>query len=347
MKKWLTIFGVFLVLGIFTLLVINQYDLNADKKVLENVKTTIDNDKKVDSNEANDDNKKEDSNQEENNNEDKINNNTDNKYEKPPVVEPDNKEPVDNDSKGDSDNKNEEINNPVEEKDENDLKRKEIEKAYGIKIAYGEELSDYKPKRITPLKLTDYGEIANYLNKLDIELAKYPKGFFSDFNKKGLPLTIYLIKSANGAFSGFTDYEFMNDIKLTLATDYSFEYTLHHELMHYIDCYLDIVMYPNNPYLEYEELNPSGFVYGNATDKKIYNMAYNTKGAYFISSYGATHVKEDRAEVFKFMMARAYKPIGCFEEGEIIRKKAELISQQIRKYFPSVTGIAHWDRFIK
>lgn len=235
---------------------------------------------------------------------------------------------------------------PSTEEDKNDINRKVIETTYNIKILYGDEIDNYSPKGITPVRLIDSNEIENYLNRLNIELAKYPKGFFNDFNKKGMPLTIYLVKSANGVFSGFTDYQFMNDIKLTLATDYNFEYTLHHELMHYIDCYLDIVMYPNNPYSDYEVLNPSGFIYGNATSTQIYNMASNQKGAYFVSSYASTHVKEDRAEVFKYMMARAYKPIGCFEPNEIIRKKAEIISNQIKTYFPSVIDISHWDRFI-
>lgn len=241
---------------------------------------------------------------------------------------------------------NEEIEEPPVVEDKNDIKRKTMEKNFGIKIQYGEEMGDYKPKNITPVKLTDSSDIENYLNKLNSELLKYPKGFFDDFNKKGMPLTIYLIKSANGAFSGFTDYQFMNNIKLTLATDFEFEYTIHHEIMHYIDCYLDIVMYPKNPYDEYELLNPSGFVYGNATSSQIYNMGSNPRGAYFISNYGSVHVKEDRAEVFKYMIARAYAPIGCFEPNEFIRKKAEIISKQIKNHFPSVTTAAHWDRFI-
>lgn len=229
----------------------------------------------------------------------------------------------------------------------NHIKRQQIENTYHVKILYGNEIGSYQPKGATITRLTDEADIENYLSRVSMELAKYPTGFFQDFNKKGMPLTIYLIKSANGAFSGFTDYQFMNDIKLTMATDYEFEYTLHHELMHYIDCYLDIVMYPNSPYTEYEALNPVGFSYGNALTEQIYHMANNQRGAYFISQYATSHVKEDRAEVFKFMMARAYAPIGCFNQGETIRKKAQVISNQIKAYFPSVSGTAHWDRFIK
>lgn len=232
------------------------------------------------------------------------------------------------------------------EEDKNDTLRKNIQKTYGVKIKYGDEIGDYHPKGVTPVKLTDETEIATYLTKINGELGKYPKGFFEDFNKKGMPLTIYFIKSANGSFAGFTDYQFMNDIKLTMTTSYEFEYTLHHELMHYIDCYLNITMYPKTPYEDYEKLNPEGFTYGNATSNQIYHMVSNKKNAYFISNYGATMVQEDRAEVFKYIMTRAYVPQGMFTDNPVLLQKARLISNQIKTYFPSVSGIAHWDRFI-
>ena len=265
--------------------------------------------------------------------------------ENKPSSDPNNNE---NTNKPEAGDKPEEkpVTPPVVE-DPNNIKRKGMESTYGIKIIYGDEIGDYHPRGITPTRLTNESDIDKYLTKLNGELAKYPKGFFNDFNKRGMPLTIYLVKGVNGAFAGFTDYQFMNNIKLTLVTNYNFEYTIHHELMHYIDCYLEIVMYPNNPYQEYEALNPSGYVYGNAIENYIYNMGSRPRGAYFITSYSTTHVKEDRAEVFQYMTARAYAPIGCFEPNEVIRKKAEVISKQIKTYFPSVTGTAHWDRFIK
>lgn len=278
------------------------------------------------------------------------NNNTstnkpDNTPENKPNEKPDNSE---NTSKPETEEKPEEkpVTPPVVE-DKNDIKRKSMESTYGIKILYGDEIGDYHPRGIIPTRLTNESDIETYLTRLNGELAKYPKGFFNDFKKAGMPLTIYLVKGVNGAFAGFTDYQFMNNIKLTLVTNYNFEYTIHHELMHYIDCYLDIKMYPNEPYSEYEALNPSGFVYGSAKEEYIYNMASRPRGTYFITSYSTTHVKEDRAEVFQYMTARAYAPIGCFEPNEVIRKKAEIISKQIKTYFPSVTGSAIWDRFIK
>lgn len=280
------------------------------------------------------------------------NNNNNNTSTNKPNNTPENK--PNNDANNNENNNNPETEKPAEKpvtppvvEDKNNTKRKNMESTYGIKILYGDEIGDYHPRGITPTRLTSESDIDKYLTRLNSELTKYPKGFFNDFKKAGMPLTIYLVKSVNGAFAGFTDYQFMNNIKLTLVTNYNFEYTIHHELMHYIDCYLDIKMYPNEPYSEYESLNPSGFVYGSAKEEYIYNMASRPRGTYFVTSYSTTHVKEDRAEVFQYMTARAYAPIGCFEPNEVIRKKAEIISKQIKEYFPSVTGAAHWDRFIK
>lgn len=280
-----------------------------------------------------------------------TNNNNSNNTNKPNNT-PENK--PNNDTNNNENNNNPETEKPEEKpvtppvvEDKNNTKRKNMESTYGIKILYGDEIGDYHPRGITPTRLTSESDIDKYLTRLNGELTKYPKGFFNDFKKAGMPLTIYLVKSVNGAFAGFTDYQFMSNIKLTLVTNYNFEYTIHHELMHYIDCYLDIKMYPNEPYSEYEALNPSGFVYGSAKEEYIYNMASRPRGTYFVTSYSTTHVKEDRAEIFQYMTARAYAPIGCFEPNEVIRKKAEIISKQIKTYFPSVTGTTHWDRFIK
>lgn len=235
---------------------------------------------------------------------------------------------------------------PQEETDELDILRKKIENTYGIKIKYGKEIGSYKPKRLTPTILSDKEKIKKELNLINNELKKYPSGFFREFS--GMPLTIYLVSSVPGnAFSGFTDREFMNDIKITLTENYFFEYTLNHELMHYIDAYLEIKMYPDNPYDEYMALNPQDFNYG--TINKAYNYGNNgvIRGAFFIDDYAQSSVREDRAELFKNMITRLYKPAGMFDNGEVLQKKALIIDKQIRQYFKSVNGSAYWDKIVK
>lgn len=138
-----------------------------------------------------------------------------------------------------------------------------------------------------------------------------------------------------------------DNIRITLTENYFFEYTLNHELMHYIDAYLEIKMYPNDPYDEYMALNPSGINYGQVNSS--YNFGYNNqiKGAYFVGDYSQTTVREDRAEVFKNMVTRVYKPAGMFDKDEILQKKALIIDKQIREFFPSAKGSLYWDKFIK
>lgn len=232
-----------------------------------------------------------------------------------------------------------------EELDEVNTLRRKIENTYGITIKYGNELGSYKPKRLTPIILNDKDKIKKELNLINNELKKYPQGFFREFS--GMPLTIYLVSSVPGnVFSGFTDKEFMSDIKITLTENYFFEYTLNHEIMHYIDAYLEIKMYPDNPYDEYMTLNPQGFNYGQVNKEYNYGNNGNIKGAYFVDDYAQSAVREDRAELFKNMITRLYKPVGMFDNGEVLQKKALIIDKQIRKYFKSANGVVYWDKII-
>ena len=68
---------------------------------------------------------------------------------------------------------------------------------------------------------------------------------------------------------------------------------------------------------------------------------------YFASEYGQTNVREDRAEVFKYMIGRAYKPTGWFDNTPL-KAKASVIRQQLIDYFPSVKpGVTYyWDNII-
>lgn len=230
--------------------------------------------------------------------------------------------------------------------DEVDSLRKKIENTYGIKIKYGNEIGNYKPKRLTPTKMTDKDTITKRLRSIDNEFKKYPTGFFREFS--GMPLTIFLVTSVPGnSFAGFTDKEFMNDIKITLTEHFLFEYTLNHEIMHYIDAYLEIKMYPNNPYDEYTRLNPSGYQYGNTIRSYTYGYNGKIRGAYFLSDYAQYNVREDRAELFKQMVTKVYKPAGMFDEGETLQKKALVIDKQIRDNFRSAKGTLYWDKYIK
>ena len=240
---------------------------------------------------------------------------------------------------------------PVEiEKDENDQLRNSIFTKYKIKVKYGDEIGSYKPRNLTPIKMTDKDTISEYLTSLNKTLSRYPNGFFQEMYNKGMPLTIFLIENVSDySLSGLTDKEFYDDIKITLTTRGFFDRVTNHELMHYIDAYLQIVMYPLNVEDSWNLLNPPDFTYGYTNSSYTYNMLNHPRGAYFINDYAQTNYLEDRASTFEDMMSRAYAPPGCYEEGEVIKEKGKLIASQIETYFNSVSPSVTepWERFLK
>ncbi|MDD6808035.1 MAG: hypothetical protein PUD72_06290 [Oscillospiraceae bacterium] len=234
--------------------------------------------------------------------------------------------------------------------DEVDAYRKQLENTYGVKIYYGNELTGYKPMGVNCTRLTNPDEIKESLKGLELALKAYPSGFFKDFKNFNMPLSFFLVDNAGGSFAGFTDSEFLTNIKVTLIKGTFLTQTANHELMHCIDKYIELKMYPNVPYTEYKTLNPAGFSYvqdgGNSSayTQYCYPNATTTSGElYFVSTYSLTAVREDRAEIFKYMMRSSYIPTGVMNANAVTTKKADIIHKQIKQYFPSASnGISSW-----
>ena len=161
-----------------------------------------------------------------------------------------------------------------------------------------------------------------------------------------MPLTIYLVKNISNNVSGLTDAQFKNDVKITISPALLFESILHHEIMHYIDSYISVKGYPINIEQTMNELNPTGFTYGDQTTDYVYYFT-NVNNAYFLSKYGKTNYLEDRAVIFSELMFKTYTR-DCYNEGMPINKKAKLISKQIKQHFQilSENEKYYWDRFL-
>ncbi len=244
-----------------------------------------------------------------------------------------------------------EISSPVQESttkahDINNEYRESLQSKFGIKIAYGNELPNYRPQNRNVNQLNDEVRIRTVMRQLEVELSKYPDGFFKEVSDS--TLTFYFISSVEGnAFAGLIDHEFGDDIKITYAVDYSSynSYVINHEIMHWIDCIMSIRAYPKNYFSEYSKFNPSEFNYG--TVQKDLSFWSNQKIFYFVSDYAQTNVLEDRAETFSQMMSRSYDN-GIFASDSVLRQKALVISGQIKQYFKTASGKkCHWDQFIQ
>ena len=285
-----------------------------------------------------------DSNQTTENKDDKIETSTEN--QNPSSNLPETIEPTD-----EEESKIEET--PIVEKTPEELnneKRNQIMSTYNVTIKYGSEIGSYKPRGENPVLMTDSGRINSYLSRIEAALKVYPAGFFKEMKDVGMPVTFYLIERVpSNSFAGLTDKQYYSDIKITLTTTGFFERTLHHEIMHYIDCYLEIKLYPEKHYESYQALNPSDFVYGTNNNSYVFNSSNPISNYYFINAYAQQHVLEDRASLFEDLMARPYINSDCYTELSPLRQKAKLISEQIDRAYNSVSSSTykHWERFIK
>ena len=229
----------------------------------------------------------------------------------------------------------------------NDYLRKNIKSKYGVNIGYKDELDgNYVNAYANPTKQYDDAKINNALNHIETALKKYPSGFFFEMNKKWKPLTIYLVERINGSAAGLTDNRNPNTVIILINTEgMLFESTLHHEIMHYIDCYLANIIGASALENSMKDYNPSGFVYGSQTNEYVY---YYSNPAYFLSAYSKSNYKEDRAVLFADMMFRSLKK-DYYSAGSPINEKAKLISRQLETYFDCVSSSVkeNWERFIE
>lgn len=231
----------------------------------------------------------------------------------------------------------------------NDEYRKKLENKYLVKIVYKDENGNYLiGGSINTEKLYDDNEINKYLKEVESTLKKYPNGFFKEMKDNNVSLRIYIVNKIDGGHSGMTDGRNQSNITVTIGTAGTnlFEYTLHHELMHYIDIY----MRQKDPTLNLAEImksyNPEGFSYGSNDSTYDYNFS-NPNDAYFLSYYSRQSYLEDRAVLFSDMMTRTTKR-PYYNDGTPLNKKAKLINDQLHKYYNCVSTSVreHWERFI-
>ena len=224
----------------------------------------------------------------------------------------------------------------------NDNLRRTIENTYGITVRYGVETNGYTVAGLSTVRLADSNRINQLLNELNSNLALYPAGFFNETKQAGYTLTIYLIKQYSQAnVTGITDSTTKN-ILISLATDYSFTESLHHEIYHYIEKY----MYAKGAnYTTWNTLNPVGFSYGNTNNSYSYVSTGNINAS-FVNNYAQTDQYEDRASTFEYMMDDT--EAGCLQTGTPIWKKAKYISEQIDAVFQTVSPnvLEHWERYV-
>ena len=224
----------------------------------------------------------------------------------------------------------------------NDSIRKNLQNTYGITIKYGDEITGYNVGGMGTIGLEDAGDITLSLNNLKTNLEKYPSGFFKEFQKTGMNLSVYLIYSySDDTVTGVTDSTY-NNVVISIATKFSFSDSFNHEIYHYIEKFIEI---RGGYFKSWELLNPADFTYGTVNSKLSYDKTF-LADSYFVNNYAQTDADEDRASTFEYMMAEV--ECKCLESGSPIWRKAKTMVDAIDLFFTTVNSntVEYWERFI-
>lgn len=238
----------------------------------------------------------------------------------------------------------------TQEQKNNDF-RNNLKNKYNVTVGYKDEIDGkYLNSYANPTKLYDDEVIRYNLLKIENALNKYPNSFFSEIKNKWKPVSIYLVDNINGYAAGLADNNNNNTIIILIVATHSstssiLENTIHHEMMHVIDCYFTSKGIYSSYFLEQSmmQFNPEDFSYGTQSNRYVYFL---DNPYYFISKYSKSNYKEDRAEIFANLMFRSNTP-DCFKFENPVKEKAKIITKQINQNFNSaISGNNRWDRFV-
>lgn len=251
---------------------------------------------------------------------------------------------------GNSNNTNEDVNHDINPSisnedviDENDILRRSIEDTYGIKVKYGDEVSNYQAGSMNVTPILDKDIIKNGLEQLKETLKLYPQDFFREFLNENLSLEVFLIKSySKDNVTGVTDL-FGNMVIVSIAMDYPCFESFNHEIYHYIEHF---IVRKQGEFSAWNMYNPNDFSYGTVNSNYSYTKTQKADSV-FVNNYAQTNPYEDRASTFEYMMAS--NKIPCFNSSDYpIWKKSSYMALMIDTYFDTVSPsvIDYWERFI-
>ncbi|MDF2865585.1 MAG: hypothetical protein K0R72_394 [Clostridia bacterium] len=229
----------------------------------------------------------------------------------------------------------------IEISNKNYIEAKNIKEKYGIDILYGQDSYESSLRVSANVQEDEY---IIYKNITDITkvLSKYPDSFF--VNNK---LTIVILKSFNNSNIALASKNKLNEFKIYISDNKTFERSLHHEMYHVFEYKLNISK--SSIFANWNEFNPKNFSYiantQNLDDKYIYDSSNVKDDSYFVTKYSKTSEKEDRAEIFAEIMTSKSKPDYLYE-GSNIAKKANYIKEIMTvSLTKDSNNTFYWNRF--
>ncbi|MFR4381473.1 MAG: hypothetical protein ACLT3R_03790 [Roseburia sp.] len=249
---------------------------------------------------------------------------------------------------------------PATTEDKIKAKVAKISNEYGVTVLTGDSAGFYWTDTYCSGE-TDPETTLTWITMVDEQMARYPKGFFTDMQDI-TTVTIKLVHNLDaggGSFAGVTSREYGDQMFIALNTSQSFllsDRTFNHEMMHLIEYYIEAKSWNastqqyESPLKATEAIKPDAEV--NSTNNDYTTSDYNRgcEEQYYISAYAKTNGREDRAETFTDYMFRAYKKDYMIRADYPIPKKQQIIADCIRQYFPSAAsqpaGSLSWEKWL-
>ena len=229
----------------------------------------------------------------------------------------------------------------VEIVNKNYIEANYIKEKYNINILYGDESYESALKVEANIQEDQYKIYQNII-QIENALEKYPDTFFNNSN-----LTIIILDKFNNNNIALASRNKLNEFKIYITDNDTFERALHHEMFHIFEYRLN--MNNSNMFSNWDQFNPENFEYTSDSqkldDKYIYNKTSNKNDEYFVTKYSKTSAKEDRAEVFAEIMTFKIKP-DYLTVGTNIDKKAKYITDIMTDTLKSGSNATfYWNRF--
>ncbi|MDD2376460.1 MAG: hypothetical protein PHD15_03495 [Clostridia bacterium] len=229
----------------------------------------------------------------------------------------------------------------VEIVNKNYIESNYIKDKYNINILYGRDSYESVFKVEANIQQDEY-KIYQNLTEINKTLKKYPDNFFEGNN-----LTIILLDKFNNNNIALASRNRLNEFKIYISYNETFERALHHELFHIFEYKLNISK--KNMFSSWNQFNPENFEYisnsQNLDDKYIYSNIFNKTDIFFVTKYSKTSEKEDRAEIFAEIMTFKIVP-EYLALGSNINKKAHYITDIMTDNLKSSSNTTfYWNRF--
>ena len=249
---------------------------------------------------------------------------------------------------------------PATTEDKIKAKVAKISNEYGVTVLTGDSAGFYWTDTYCSGE-TDPETTLTWITMVDEQMARYPKGFFTDMQDI-TTVTIKLVHNLDaggGSFAGVTSREYGDQMFIALNTSQSFllsDRTFNHEMMHLIEYYIEAKSWNastqqyESPLKATEAIKPDAEVIRTYTDYTTSDYNRGCEEQYYISAYAKTNGREDRAETFTDYMFRAYKKDYMIRADYPIPKKQQIIADCIRQYFPSAAsqpaGSLSWEKWL-